>query len=39
MVTVAGYNGPFAAGAVAATAGLLLLSTHLRRNRLELAPS
>ena len=32
LVTVAGYNGPFAAGALAATAGLLLLSTHLRRS-------
>jgi MFS family permease len=39
MVTVAGYTGPFAAGAVAATAGLLLLSTRLRRGGLELAPS
>ena len=39
LVTVAGYTGPFAAGALAATAGLLLLSVHLRRGDLELAPS
>jgi MFS family permease len=39
MVTVAGYTGPFAAGAVAACAGLVLLSTRLRRADLELAPS
>jgi predicted MFS family arabinose efflux permease len=39
LVTVAGYTGPFAAGAVAACAGLVLLSTRLRRADLELAPS
>ena len=39
VVTVAGYTGPFAAGALAATAGLLLLSAHLRRGGLELAAS
>jgi predicted MFS family arabinose efflux permease len=39
VVTVAGYTGPFAAGALAATAGLLLLSVHLRRADLELARS
>jgi MFS family permease len=39
LVTAAGYTGPFAAGALAACAGLVLLSTHLRRADLELAPS
>ena len=39
LVTVAGYTAPFAAGAVAATAGLLLLSIRLRRGGLELAAS
>jgi hypothetical protein len=37
-VAVAGYTGPFMAGALAAAAGLALLSTHLRRGAL-LAPS
>ena len=40
LVAVAGYTGPFAAGAVAAAAGLALLSAHLRRGHdLELASS
>lgn len=38
LVAVAGYTGPFMAGAVAAATGLALLSTHLRRGAL-LAPS
>jgi MFS family permease len=39
LVAVSGYTGPFLAGALAAIAGLGLLSAHLRRARLELAPS
>jgi hypothetical protein len=39
MVTVAGYTGPFAAGGVAAGAGLVVLSARLRRGDLELAPA
>jgi MFS family permease len=38
LVALAGYTGPFMAGALAAAAGLALLSTHLRRGAL-LAPS
>jgi MFS family permease len=38
LVALAGYTGPFMAGAVAAATGLALLSTHLRRVAL-LAPS
>lgn len=38
LVVLAGYTGPFMAGALAAAAGLVLLSTHLRRGAL-LAPS
>jgi MFS family permease len=39
LVAVSGYTGPFVAGALAAVAGLGLLSAHLRRGDLELAPS
>jgi MFS family permease len=39
LVAVSGYTGPFVAGALAAIAGLGLLSAHLRRADLELAPS
>lgn len=39
LVAVSGYTGPFLAGALAAVAGLGLLSAHLRRGDLELAPS
>lgn len=39
LVAVSGYTGPFVAGALAAVAGLGLLSAHLRRAGLELAPS
>jgi MFS family permease len=39
MVAVSGYTGPFLAGALAAVAGLGLLSAHLRRADMELAPS
>ena len=40
LVAVAGYPGPFAAGALAAAAGLAVLSAHLRRRGdLQLAPS
>jgi MFS family permease len=39
LVAAAGYTAPFAAGAVAACAGLVLVSTHVRRAGLELAPS
>ena len=39
LVAVSGYTGPFLAGALAAIAGLGLLSAHLRRANLELAPS
>ncbi|HYH52110.1 MAG TPA: MFS transporter [Acidimicrobiia bacterium] len=39
LVAVSGYTGPFVAGALAAIAGLGLLSAHLRRAQLELAPS
>ena len=38
LVALAGYTGPFMAGALAAATGLALLSTHLRRGAL-LAPS
>ena len=39
LVAVSGYTGPFLAGALAAVAGVGLLSAHLRRADLELAPS
>lgn len=39
LVAVSGYTGPFLAGALAAVAGVGLLSAHLRRGDLELAPS
>ncbi|MEW6472225.1 MAG: MFS transporter [Actinomycetota bacterium] len=39
LVAVSGYTGPFVAGALAAVAGLGLLSAHLRRADLELSPS
>jgi predicted MFS family arabinose efflux permease len=34
LVALAGYTGPFMAGALAAATGLALLSTHLRRGAL-----